>query len=153
MDAKLVVVGGKASKGEVKLKLPTVLGRSRDAGLAIAHPNVSRRRCEIREVEGALVVKDLGSSNGTLVNDEVIQEVVLKPGDTLTVGPLVFRAEYKHAGKFPILGKKSPKAAVADTLEFAPEDVAPKVEKPAVDKTAAKERKPSAPPPVPEAKK
>lgn len=151
MDAKLVVVGGKASKGEVKLKLPTVLGRSRDAGLAIAHPNVSRRHCEIREVEGALIVRDLGSSNGTLVNDEEIQEVVLKPGDTLTVGPLVFRAEYKHTGKFPIIGKKAPKAATADTLEFSPDDVAPKADKPAV----AKERKAGAPPPspVPEAKK
>jgi hypothetical protein len=153
MDAKLVVVGGKASKGEVKLKLPTVLGRSREAGLAIAHPNVSRRHCEIREVEGALVVRDLGSSNGTLVNDTMVKEVVLKPGDTLTIGPLVFRAEYKHAGKFPTLGKGSSKAAAADTLEFVPEDVAPEATKPAVDKTVAKDRKASPPPPAPEAKK
>ena len=152
MDAKLVVVGGKASKGEVKLKLPTVLGRSRDAGLAIAHPNVSRRHCEIREVEGALVVRDLGSSNGTLVNDELVKEVVLKPGDKLCVGPLVFRAEYKHAGKFPSLGKDSAKAAVADTTEFVPEQTAPLPTKTVLDKTVAKASKTIVPPP-PEAKK
>jgi len=53
MDAKLIVVGGKANKSEIKLQLPTIIGRSRDADLTMAHPMVSRQHCEIYEEGGA----------------------------------------------------------------------------------------------------
>ena len=56
----------------------------------IRHPTVSRRHCEIFEVDGTLFVRDAGSLNGTLVDDATVQEAALKPGHTLTVGPLDF---------------------------------------------------------------
>lgn len=122
MEAKLIVVGGKANRSEVPLKLPAMLGRGRDADITVAHPTVSRHHCLIYEVEGALVVKDNGSLNGTVVDGERIEEAVLKPGRTITVGPLTFRADYSHSGDFPNLGTgRAPPRAAAPELKIADE--------------------------------
>jgi hypothetical protein len=96
-----VIVGGKANKRDVLLKLPTVIGRSRQADLTVAHPMVSRRHCELFEVDGLLTVRDLGSLNGTLVGGERIQEAALRPKDEFSVGPLTFRVEYEYTGEVP----------------------------------------------------
>jgi pSer/pThr/pTyr-binding forkhead associated (FHA) protein len=37
-----------------------------------------------------LIVRDLGSSNGTFVNDKRVAQAQLNPGDRLTVGPVTF---------------------------------------------------------------
>jgi hypothetical protein len=111
MEAKLVVVGGKANRSEVKLKLPAMLGRGRDVDVTVAHATVSRHHCLIYELDGALVVRDNGSLNGTLVDGKRIKEALLRPGQSLTIGPLTFRAEYDHSGSFPELGAPAPAAA------------------------------------------
>jgi hypothetical protein len=103
MEAKLVVVGGKANMGEVKLRLPMTIGRGRKADLIISHPTVSRIHCELYEKEGTLVVRDNGSSNGTLIDDRQIKEAVIEPGQVLKIGPLSFRAEYEWSGAMPDL--------------------------------------------------
>jgi pSer/pThr/pTyr-binding forkhead associated (FHA) protein len=96
MDAKLVVVGGEAKAAEIRLKLPTVIGRGREASLMVPHPLVSRRHCEIYEQAGQLVVRDLGSLNGTYVNNlKVVGEAILPPGQLLTIGAVTFRALYE----------------------------------------------------------
>jgi predicted component of type VI protein secretion system len=114
MEAKLVVVGGKANKSEVKLKLPAMIGRSRDADVTVSHASVSRHHCLIYELDGALVVRDNGSLNGTVIDGERIKESLLKPGQSLTIGPLTFRADYKHDGDFPVLGAAPAEAAEAN---------------------------------------
>jgi pSer/pThr/pTyr-binding forkhead associated (FHA) protein len=98
MDAKLVVVGGEARVTEVQLKLPTIIGRGRAAGITLPHPLVSRQHCEIYEEQGRLVVNDMGSLNGTFVGDQRINEpTFLLPGELLTVGTVTFRAAYALA--------------------------------------------------------
>jgi predicted component of type VI protein secretion system len=94
MDAKLVVVAGDTESAEVKLRLPSIMGRGREASLTVPHPLVSRQHCEIFEKDGFLVVRDLGSLNGTFVGDERISEAVLHDGELLTVGTVTFRAVY-----------------------------------------------------------
>ncbi len=78
VNAKLIVVGGTTSTTEVKLRLPAVIGRGRNAQVTIPHSLVSRQHCEISESEGRLVVRDLDSMNGTYVGDERITEAVLE---------------------------------------------------------------------------
>ena len=95
IQVRLIVVGGKASKADVALKLPSVIGRSREAGLTIAHPMVSRRHCEVFEAEGLMMIRDLGSLNGTLVAGKRIKESPLPPDSEFTVGPLTFRTQYQ----------------------------------------------------------
>jgi pSer/pThr/pTyr-binding forkhead associated (FHA) protein len=105
MDAKLIVVEGKANKDEIALKLPTIIGRGKDAGLTVAHPMVSRQHCEVYEANGLLMIRDLGSLNGTKWNDQSVKEAPLPPGETFTVGPLTFRAEYAYDGDLNQLPK------------------------------------------------
>jgi hypothetical protein len=125
MDAELIVVGGKASKRAIKLKLPMVIGRGRNARLTIAHPMVSRRHTELFERDGLLMVRDLGSLNGTVVGGQRVQEAPLPPEAEVTIGPLTFRAQYKYAGDLaklpaPILDAKAavPPAKSPGDTEF-----------------------------------
>ncbi len=96
-SAKLVVVGGDAKKKEVNLKLPTVIGRGREGvSLTLPHKLVSRKHTELFERDGHLFVKDLGSLNGTFVNNQRIEsEQLLRPNELLTLGNVTFRAVYE----------------------------------------------------------
>ncbi len=95
MNAKLVIVGADIKPGEYKLKLPAVLGRGKEATLKLVHSLVSRAHCEIFEIDGQLMVRDLGSLNGTYVAGQRIAEAVPLPsGELLTVGSVTFRADY-----------------------------------------------------------
>lgn len=122
MEAKLIIVGGKANKRDVRLKLPTVIGRSREADLTVAHPMISRRHCELSEADGVLKLKDLGSLNGTFVGGERIDgEVTLRPDDEFTVGPLTFRVEYEYTGEMAsgppgVESIEQPDAEIAEAL-------------------------------------
>lgn len=96
VNAKLVVVGGDAKAAEVNLKLPTVIGRGKESGLTVPHALVSRRHTEIFERDGKLFVKDLGSLNGTFVNNlRIKDEQPLEPNQLLTLGNVTFRAIYE----------------------------------------------------------
>ncbi len=117
MDAKLIVIGGKASKGSVALKLPTVIGRGREVGLTVAHPMISRRHCELFEADGLLMVRDLGSLNGTVIDGRRIKESPLPPEGEFAVGPLTFRAQYEYEGDLDAL----PDAVLADPVAPQPE--------------------------------
>lgn len=73
------------------LRDPLVLGRECD-GLALADAQVSRRHLELRGQDGAVVVTDLGSTNGTFVDGvRVDGPTTLHPGDTLVLGETVVR--------------------------------------------------------------
>jgi pSer/pThr/pTyr-binding forkhead associated (FHA) protein len=97
MDAKLVVVGSHITPNEIKLRLPVIIGRGRQATLVLPHPLVSRRHCEIVEHQGFLLVRDLGSLNGTFIDQRRIQDEILPPGGLLTLGTITFRAVYEVA--------------------------------------------------------
>jgi len=68
----------------------TVIGRREDCDLRIPLSDVSRKHCRMILNGDAIKVEDLGSSNGTYVNGERVQQAELTPGDTLQVGPVVF---------------------------------------------------------------
>lgn len=95
LNVTLVVVGGDVKTPEVKLRLPSTVGRGRDCSIMLRHPLVSRQHCEIFEAGGALLVRDLGSLNGTFVNNQRIEgDAPLQPGQLLTIGTVTFRAMY-----------------------------------------------------------
>jgi pSer/pThr/pTyr-binding forkhead associated (FHA) protein len=106
LTAKLVVVGGDVKTTEVELRLPSTIGRGKGTTIVLPHPLVSRQHCEIYEANGQLMVRDLGSLNGTFVNNERITDAPLPPGELLTVGTVTFRAVYEVAGE------STPSAAV-----------------------------------------
>jgi len=65
---------------------PMVIGRLPGCTLVLSDQNVSRRHAEIRRVGDAVVVTDLGSTNGTKVNGISVREQHLASGDEITVG-------------------------------------------------------------------
>lgn len=93
MDFQLLIVRGRGASTTIKLADGvTTVGRQDDCQLRIKSSQVSRRHCEIFEKKGLLLVKDLGSSNGTFVNGKKIQDQrVLEPGDELTIGQILLK--------------------------------------------------------------
>lgn len=96
LKVNLVVERGRTSVSKITLrKLPTTVGRHRSCRLQITSRQVSREHCVFDEQDGVLIVKDLGSSNGTYVNGQRITlETVLEPGDKIEIGPVLFRVDY-----------------------------------------------------------
>ncbi|HND55770.1 MAG TPA: FHA domain-containing protein, partial [Pirellulaceae bacterium] len=101
MQVKLVVVSGSTKHQQIKLRLPTVIGRGRTCTLQLPHPLVSRQHCEIYEEGGRLKVRDLGSLNGTFVSGQKVTTSDLPPGCQLGVGTVTFRVEYETSEKIP----------------------------------------------------
>lgn len=67
----------------------TLIGRERTAGGIVLHdPNVSRRHAKLSYDGRTWRIHDLGSTNGTLVNDVDIDSSILRDGDLITVGLL-----------------------------------------------------------------
>ena len=112
LNAKLVVVGGDVKTTEIKLRLPSTIGRGKGTTIVLQHPLVSRQHCEIFETDGQLMVRDLGSLNGTFVNNQRVTESPLPAGELLTVGTVTFRAIYDSA---PGAAAQPGKAALAAT--------------------------------------
>lgn len=95
MKAELIPLGPLQQGNLVPIPtFPFVIGRSGDAEMQIDDRWSSRRHCEIDEVDGTLIVRDLASSNGTLVNGVAICTSPLLPGDELAIGISVFKVSY-----------------------------------------------------------
>jgi Protein of unknown function (DUF3662)/FHA domain len=65
------------------------IGRAPDATIVLGDPNVSRKHAEIRPQGDGFVVVDLGSTNGTRVNQAKITDHVLRDGDEVVFGNTV----------------------------------------------------------------
>lgn len=87
---ELLIHSGKL-KGR-KLELPAgdiLIGRDESCQIRLASTEISRQHCRLRCGPDGIHISDLGSRNGTYVNDAPIQhEVLLQPGDLIRVGPL-----------------------------------------------------------------
>jgi pSer/pThr/pTyr-binding forkhead associated (FHA) protein len=93
MEIRLLVVQGKPLGKEIPVKESRFLiGRSDECHLRPNSELVSRTHCQITVESGVVRLRDLGSSNGTIVNGErVTEDVVIDDGDLVQVGPLGFQ--------------------------------------------------------------
>lgn len=91
-----VLFSGTVEKRSFVLTQTISIGRL-GAHWNLPDPTCSRRHCSIESAQGgrALIVKDLGSSNGTYLNGQRITEATVRPGDEIRIGQtiLVFREE------------------------------------------------------------
>ncbi|MSO46725.1 MAG: DUF2662 domain-containing protein [Thermoleophilia bacterium] len=88
----LVWPGGEVTIGGNAL----VIGRSKDCDVPLADGNVSRRHAELGRSEEGFVLRDLDSTNGTLVNGRRIRSATIGAGDEITIGMSTLRIEQRH---------------------------------------------------------
>ena len=93
MNLVLRFVDGKFKGGEFPLKpnREIIIGRSSEFDMVLEEDMVSRQHAKISTFHNQVVIMDLGSTNGTQVNGDDITEVVLKPGDVVSVGRSVMK--------------------------------------------------------------
>lgn len=85
--AILVLRSGEGEGGHFVLSSSvTNIGRHADSDIALDDITVSRRHCEISIDAGRFVVRDVGSLNGTYVNQKRVDEAELTQGDELQIG-------------------------------------------------------------------
>lgn len=107
MQFKLKVIGTNQEGRELKINQPQfMVGRADDCHLRPHTDQVSRYHCSIMTENNTITVRDMGSRNGTFVNDEAISgECELKHGDRLRIGPL----EFEVVLNIDLKGEKKPK--------------------------------------------
>jgi pSer/pThr/pTyr-binding forkhead associated (FHA) protein len=98
MQVKFKLLKGSHAGKEVKLPTPKCLsGRNDDCHLKPQSEAVSRRHCVIITTDSEVMIRDLNSRNGTIVNGEKITgDTVLLNGDNVKVGPLEFEMMIEH---------------------------------------------------------
>ncbi|MCA9266962.1 MAG: FHA domain-containing protein [Planctomycetales bacterium] len=87
MLVRLTILGGPHDGMEVKLQqLPVTLGREGDRRVPVTDRWASRHHCQLFSADGALLIRDLASKHGTLVNGQRIDETQIDVGDNVTIG-------------------------------------------------------------------
>lgn len=68
-----------------------VIGRSAKSDIRVDQESISRNHSKIVNTGKSVLIRDLGSTNGTYINDEPIEEHVLRDGDLIKVGRTIFK--------------------------------------------------------------
>jgi hypothetical protein len=86
-EGELVIASGPDSGHSFKISGPAIrIGRAPDNDLVLRDPATSGHHARVERRGTQFFVVDLGSTNGTLVNGEVVMERELKNGDSITIG-------------------------------------------------------------------
>ncbi|MGP1346038.1 MAG: FHA domain-containing protein [Phycisphaerales bacterium] len=87
MEVNLVVFKPNGKRAEVGLQTGSyIIGRDEKATLRIPIRSVSRTHCELVVGDDEVALRDLGSTNGTKVNGDKVQNTIIKAGDVVGVG-------------------------------------------------------------------
>ena len=90
LRAQLVPLAGGGESVDIVKDL-TLVGRKEDCDLRLDHKSVSKLHCIIVKTDGLLLVRDLGSTNGTRVNGQRVRRAALLPNDKLTIAHFQFK--------------------------------------------------------------
>ena len=119
--AKLVANNGETPVSRIDLQPGiNIVGRAEGNHHVIPHASVSSRHCEIVVNEGSITVRDLGSTNGSFVDDKPIEQASLMHGQRLKLGNTEFVVEAPEVQAVPKTGAlrvnvSKPATAVEET--------------------------------------
>ena len=108
--------------GGPPLDLPremTLVGRKEDCDLRLDHKSVSKQHCVLLRTDGLLLVRDLGSTNGTRVNGQRVrraasQRAALLANDQLNIASLRYRVHIGPGEAAPPPGEHTMQMDAAD---------------------------------------
>jgi len=69
----------------------TVVGRNDDCDVRLDHKSVSSIHCVLVKTDGLILVRDLGSTNGTRVNGQRVRRAALLPNDQVSIATFRYR--------------------------------------------------------------
>ncbi len=86
-------ISGKYQGGEYPLAegQEIVIGRSSELDMVLVEEMVSRKHARIALTDGTISIEDLGSTNGTFVNGEKVQQGTLREGDRVLIGTNILK--------------------------------------------------------------
>ena len=79
------------------IKEMTLIGRQDECDVRLDHKSVSKMHCVLVKTDGLLLLRDLGSTNGTRVNGTRVRRAALLPNDKLSVANFHFRVLFGAA--------------------------------------------------------
>ena len=71
-----------------------LVGRGEDCDLRVEHKSVSKRHCVLVRTDGLVLLRDLGSTNGTRVNGTRVRRAALLPNDQLAFANFRFTVSF-----------------------------------------------------------
>lgn len=114
MYYKLVLLDNASKRplDEWNLSLPATVGRAEDCSIVLKDPSISRQHCRFNiNAYGAMVIHDLGSTNGVYVRDERVKQATVIVGEAFQIGSMEFKIEMVDA---PLPAKDRP--STSDSL-------------------------------------
>jgi pSer/pThr/pTyr-binding forkhead associated (FHA) protein len=94
----------------------TLVGRREDCDLRLEHKSVSKTHCVIVKTDGMLMLRDLGSTNGTRVNGQRVRRAMLLPDDKLHIASYRFTVQF---GPEPVIPEREEHTQHLDADEVA----------------------------------
>ena len=136
---RLVVNAGSPEAWEIELRPgANSLGRSEENDFPIEHSSISSSHCQIIVMGRDALIQDLGSTNGTFLEGQLVEQAVLRPGQTFQLGSVEMRYE-----------SEAPPQGEADRNVRAPAKVEMRYESDAAPQPAAGAGEIPRPPPAP----
>ena len=71
-----------------------LIGRNEECELRLDHKSVSKLHCILVKTDGLILVRDLGSTNGTRVNGQRVRRAALLPNDNFAVANFKYRVAF-----------------------------------------------------------
>lgn len=124
IKVQLIVVQGKPEGKTIPLTVPTFqIGRDPTCHLRPSSDQVSRKHAEISITSDAVILKDLGSRNGTQLNGRTLASPArLKSGDLIKIGHLTFAVSIQGAPAATQAPSGRPMATVPTSLDEVPQE-------------------------------
>lgn len=112
--AYFTILDGREAGKEVPIEEGLMIGRTIDNGIVVQDGGVSRNHAQVRCEAGVYTLVDLGSANGTILNDRKISGVeVLRTGDVIVVGATGIQFTAPEDSR-PMIGESTRLASISD---------------------------------------